>query len=82
MTWQVGFSDLSDRLKQLEKQGDPLARLAEVVDFEMFRAQVGRLWENPGRKSAAGRKPKDPVLMFEGADVEGAGDSGALQPLG
>ena len=65
MTWQLGFSDLSDRLEQLEKQGDPLARLAEVVDFEMFRAQVGRIWENPGRKSAAGRKPKDPVLMLK-----------------
>ena len=65
MTWQLGFADLSERLEQLEKQGDPLARLAEVVDFEMFRAQVGRLWENPGRKSAAGRKPKDPVLMLK-----------------
>ena len=47
MTWQLGFSDFSDRLEQLEKQGDPLARLAEVVDFEMFRAQVERGWENP-----------------------------------
>lgn len=65
MTWQLGFSDLADRLEQIEKQGDPLARLAAVVDFEMFRAQVGRVWENAERKSAARRKPKDPVLMLK-----------------
>ncbi len=65
MLWQLGFSDLSERLEQLEKQGDPLARLAEVVDFEMFRAQVERVWENPGEPQAQ---------VCGGAQAEGPGD--------
>ena len=66
MTWQLGFSDLSERLEQLEKQGDPLARLAEVVDFEMFRAQVGRIWENPGGFQESCR-----MKSFQAAAVSG-----------
>ncbi len=31
----------------------------------MFRAQVERIWENPKRKSAVQRKPKDPVLTLK-----------------
>lgn len=37
MAGQPGFFDLSDRYVALSGAGDPLERLAGVVDFEVFR---------------------------------------------
>lgn len=37
MAGQPGFFDLSDRYEQLSAAGDPLERLAAVVNFEVFR---------------------------------------------
>ena len=37
MSGQLGFFDLEDRYAQLSKAGDPLEKLASVVDFEPFR---------------------------------------------
>ncbi len=61
---QPGFFDLNSRLKQLEKLGDPLPRLSELIDWEGFRPLLQRLREKE-RKSAAERKPYDVVLMFK-----------------
>lgn len=36
MVGQPGFFDLSDRYAALSAAGDPLERLASVVDFEVF----------------------------------------------
>jgi hypothetical protein len=36
MAGQPGFFDLSDRYEALSAAGDPLERLAGVVDFEVF----------------------------------------------
>ena len=36
MVGQPGFFDLSDRYAALSAAGDPLERLALVVDFEVF----------------------------------------------
>ena len=36
MAGQLGFFDLSDRYAALSAAGDPLERLASVVDFEVF----------------------------------------------
>ena len=64
MAGQPGFFDLSDRYEALSAAGDPLERLARVVDFEVFRgpliAALGR-----GPRSKGGRPPFDPVLMFK-----------------
>ena len=38
MVGQPGFFDLEDRLAGLSKTGDPLERLARVVDFEIVNA--------------------------------------------
>ncbi len=35
---QPGFLDLDDRYTGLSTSGDPLVRLKEVVDFNLFRA--------------------------------------------
>jgi hypothetical protein len=37
MAGQPGFFDGDERLKALSAAGDPLERLAKVVDFEVFR---------------------------------------------
>jgi IS5 family transposase len=37
MARQPGFFDSDERLKVLSTAGDPLERLAKVVDFEVFR---------------------------------------------
>jgi transposase, IS5 family len=40
MMGQAGFFDLSDRYAALSAAGDPLERLAGVVDFELFRGPL------------------------------------------
>lgn len=61
---QPGFFDLDERYQQLEKLGDPLPKLAEVVDWEAFRPVLEKVHQKE-RKSNAGRKPYDVVLMFK-----------------
>ena len=45
MAGQPGFFDSEERLKALSAAGDPLERLAKVVDFEVFRGN----WKPPCR---------------------------------
>lgn len=40
MAGQRGFFDSDERLKALSAAGDPLERLAKVVDFEVFRGDL------------------------------------------
>ena len=61
---QPGFFDLEERYAKLDEFGDPLARLDGLVDWEGFRGELARVHDKP-RKSAAGRKPFDVVLMFK-----------------
>lgn len=34
---QPGFFDLQDRLHKIDKNGDPLAKINETVNWEIFR---------------------------------------------
>lgn len=61
---QSGLFDWQRRFEQLDKGGDPLVKLTEVVDWEIFRPELETL-RNKDRKSNAGRKPFDVVLMFK-----------------
>lgn len=64
MPGQLGFFDLEDRYAQLSKAGDPLEKLASVVDFEPFRYRLLKaLKRSDGAKG--GRPPYDPILMFK-----------------
>lgn len=64
MAGKHGFFDLSDRYEALSAAGDPLERLAGVVDFEVFRGPlVAALRRSPRGKG--GRPPFDPVLIFK-----------------
>ena len=64
---QRGFFDLDKRLEAISAKGDPLETLKAVVPFESFRAQIEvvvRLAPEE-RKSNAGRRPFDAVMMFK-----------------
>src|SRR5690606_1372786 len=64
---QMGFFDLSDRYASLDAKNDPLVEIDAAVQWEEFRAALERVWRKPDtkRKSRAGRKPIDAVLMFK-----------------
>ena len=64
---QMGFFDLSDRYASLDAKKDPLVEINAVVPWEEFRPALERVWRKPyaERKSRAGRKPLDAVLMFK-----------------
>jgi transposase, IS5 family len=64
MVGQPGFFDGEERLKALSAAGDPLERLAAVIDFGVFRGALERALSRSDR-SRGGRPPYDPVLMFK-----------------
>jgi IS5 family transposase len=61
---QTGLFDWQTRFEQLDKGGDPLVKLNEVVDWELFRYDLEKV-RRKDRKSNAGRKPFDVILMFK-----------------
>ena len=74
---QLGFFDLSQRYDGLDKKRDPLVTLASVVPWETFRTQLEVAVAQHGvrkaaaeRKSGAGRKPWDEVLIFKALVVQ------------
>lgn len=61
---QPGFFDLEERYRRLSENGDPLVKLATLIDFEGFRPKLGTaLKRSDGSKG--GRPPYDLVLMFK-----------------
>ena len=61
---QPGFFDLAERTNKLTEMGDPLVGLNARIDWEAFRPDLNRIHEK-ARKSNAGAKPIDVVLMFK-----------------
>ena len=61
---QPGLFDLDERYAALSRRGDPLERLAAVVDFEIFRADLEAALDRSDR-SRGGRPPMDAVMMFQ-----------------
>lgn len=64
MSAQPGFFDLSDRYEQLSKHNDPLERLNETIDWNIFSPLLKKAFKKE-RKNAAGRKPIPRLLMFK-----------------
>jgi transposase, IS5 family len=69
---QPGFFDLQDRYEGLDAKSDPLVAILAAVPFELFRVKLktalvkgGLRRADADRKSAAGRKPWDEVLIFK-----------------
>ena len=65
---QLGFFNVDDRYDALDAKGDPLAKLDQIIPWEQFRPQLEAVWATPEeeRKSPAGRKPWDAIVIFKG----------------
>jgi IS5 family transposase len=63
---QLGFFDADKRLAALSAKGDPLEAIDRLVPWESFRADIEAAVLTPDemRKSSAGRKPLDAIVLF------------------
>jgi IS5 family transposase len=63
---QLGFFDTEKRLAALSAKGDPLEAIDRLVPWESFRADIEAVVLTPdeAKKSSAGRKPVDAIVMF------------------
>lgn len=61
---QPSFFDVETRTAKLTEMGDPLVGLNAQIDWEAFRSDLQRVHDK-ARKSNAGARPKDVVLMFK-----------------
>lgn len=63
-----GLFDIQMRMDKIDRNGDPLVALANVVDWELFRKPIEEMRESlreSPRKSSGGRKSWDAVLMVK-----------------
>jgi transposase, IS5 family len=63
---QLGFFDADRRLAALSAKGDPLEAISALMPWESFRGDIEAVVLTPdeARKSNAGRKPIDAIVMF------------------
>ena len=63
---QLGFFDADKRLAALSAKGDPLEAIDRLVPWESFREDIEAVVQTreAERKSAAGRKPIDAIVLF------------------
>lgn len=59
-----GLFDTQTRLSKIDRNGDPLKQLNELIDWEMFRPELSLLREKVD-VSKGGRPPIDPLLKFK-----------------
>jgi hypothetical protein len=69
--YQPSFFDESERLAALSRLKYPLEEFAKHIDCEMFRPLLTEVLRcTPDRKSPAGRKPLDVILMFKALIIQ------------
>ena len=63
---QLSFFDADKRLSALSAKGDPLEAIDRLVPWESFRGDIEAAVLTPEaeRKSTAGRKPIDAIVLF------------------
>jgi IS5 family transposase len=61
---QPGFFDFEDRLSKIDKQGDPLIKINEAVDWQLFRPTLEKA-RDKNRQSNVGPKGYDVILLFK-----------------
>ncbi len=61
----AGLFDYEFQLEKINKHQPPLQKLNKIIDWEMFRETIESALEKEDRKSNAGRKPYDKLLMFK-----------------
>ena len=64
---QMGFFDPLKRDAGLDAKTDALVKLNAIVPLADFRSRLEVVWRRPlePRKSTAGRKPRDAVVIFK-----------------
>ena len=62
--FQPGFFDFEGRMNKIDKNGDPLTKIDNTVDWEIFRPSLEKAREKP-RKSNVGPKGYDVILLFK-----------------
>ena len=64
---QMGFLNVENRYAALNAKNDPLAKINAMVPWEAFRSRLEAVWRKPAdqRKSDAGCKPWDAIVMFK-----------------
>ena len=65
ITGNRGLFDDQETIQKLSKIGNPLERIGQVIDFEMFRPNLESNLLNTNKKNNAGAKPYDVVMMFK-----------------
>ncbi|MBD2429230.1 hypothetical protein [Phormidium sp. FACHB-1136] len=60
---QKGFWDFEERQQELLNKNKTLKYLNDIIPWELFRDEL-ELLHKKDRKSNAGRKPIDVILMF------------------
>lgn len=60
-----GLFDDEFTQEKLAKIGNPLTKISEVIDFEMFRKPLENRLLNTNKKNNAGAKPFDVIMMFK-----------------
>jgi len=64
-TGRMSFFSQEERISKLSQLGNPLEKLHKVIDFEIFRSELEENMLNHDKKSNAGCKPHDVVMMFK-----------------
>ena len=61
----AGLFDYEFQLNEIKKHKPPLQKLNEIIDWELFRKPIEEALTKDDKKSNAGRKPYDKLLMFK-----------------
>ena len=61
---QISLWDENARLAKLSELGDALERLNRVINWEMFRPKLVKVFKKEA-KGAGGRPPYDYILLFK-----------------
>lgn len=61
----AGLFDYEFQLEKINKHQPPLQKLNKIINWEMFRDAIEEAFVKENRKSNAGRKPYDKLLMFK-----------------
>ena len=65
MVRELGLFDLDQRYRKLSEVGDPLVRVSDLINFEVFRPTLTTALRR-SEGSRGGRPPYDAVGMFKG----------------
>ena len=83
---QKGFWDFEEHQQELINKNKTLKHLNDIIPWELFRAELETIHKKD-RKSNAGRKPTDVILMFKllgtsiNTDFPGSGNVTSRAPV-